>query len=91
MVVSLCINYIIFIFLDCKDQYEFCVDLKSKWCNNVFVKANCKQSCGECSDCKGVEDIQSLKNCKYWKEQDFCKKKWVSYMKVNCKRTCGFC
>ena len=83
--------YIVFFLTDCKDQYRFCVDLKSKWCSNSFVKVNCKKSCNLCPTTT-CEDLATKRNCNYWRGLRYCTTgHWIQYMRTNCKKTCGHC
>ena len=88
---SLSTIYCFFFVTDCKDQYGFCVDLKSKWCSNSFVKVNCKKSCNLCPTTT-CEDLATKRNCNYWRGLRYCTTgNWIQYMRTNCKKTCGHC
>jgi len=60
---------------ECKDNYR-------------YMGLNCPKACGIC----GCNDAPSLaERCPGWKDKNYCKAGYVTFMKYMCKKTCGHC
>lgn len=74
----------------CGNKMPFCNEISTRWCKandfSGWMRANCKQRCQLCKQCKDKH-----RYCRIWKERYCFDQRYRTYMRNNCAASCNYC
>jgi hypothetical protein len=82
----------------CSDNYDFCVDLKTRCKASPWVSENCKKTCrlppcsASASTSACSDDKKYSRSCPSWAKRGYCtNNRYKSTLKKRCFKSCGYC